>query len=141
MRFLGELGEDGAARVALAATEAAAATAVFEAVLGGFGAYPNARRARVVWAGLKQGAEALTALSSALDRALRSRGFDRPERPFSPHLTLGRVSDAGDWTGRLSAEEAPAALRFAVHHLRVVESTLSPHGSIYRTRAEAPLAS
>ena len=48
MRFIGEVGEDGARRVAAAADEAASDVAAFEAVLGGLGAFPNARRARAV---------------------------------------------------------------------------------------------
>jgi len=142
LRFLGEVGEDGARRAAEAATAAAAAVPAFDARLGGLGAFPNPPRARVLWIGLSEGAEALTALAQALDRALKPRGFGAPDHPFSPHLTLGRVRDAGgNWSEALGLTPAPEGThaRFAVDRLCVVESTLSPRGSIYTVRVEAPL--
>jgi 2'-5' RNA ligase len=142
MRFLGELGEDGARRAGEAALQAAASIPAFDAQLGGPGAFPDARRARVLWLGLSTGAEALVALARALDRALEPRGFAAPDHPFSPHLTLGRIRDAGaDWTAAL-ARAQPAGgpeAGFRVERLTVVESTLSPRGSIYAVRLDAPL--
>jgi len=144
MRFLGELGEDGARRAGEAALEAAAGTPAFEAVPGAYGAFPSAHRARVIWVGLERGGEALVALARALDRALERRGFDRPDRAFTAHLTLGRVREReADWSAALAAapKRDPVGLEFRVARLSVVESTLSPRGSIYRVRLEAPLTS
>jgi 2'-5' RNA ligase len=141
LRFLGEVGEDGARRVAEAATEAAAKSREFAAALGGLGAFPNPRRARVIWIGMSEGGEALVALAHDLDRALAKRGFGAPDQPFSPHLTLGRVRTPGrDWTAAL-AEPVPADLpaRFTVDRICVVESQLNPRGSIYTMRSEATL--
>jgi RNA 2',3'-cyclic 3'-phosphodiesterase len=143
LRFLGEVGEDGARRATAAAIQAASAAKAFAGALGGLGAFPNPRRARVIWLGLSEGAEALVALAQELDRALARRGFGAPDKPFSAHLTLGRVREAGpDWTAALS-ESRPAdpPARFTVDRLCVVESRLNPRGSIYTVRAEAPLAS
>lgn len=142
MRFLGEVGEDGARRAAEAATEAASRSKVFAAALGGLGAFPNARRARVIWIGMSEGAEALVALARDLDRALAKRGFGAADKPFSSHLTLGRVRTPGpDWTPVLAGAGTAAGPppRFTVDRLCVVESQLNPRGSIYRVRAEARL--
>ena len=143
LRFLGELGEDGARRAAEAATEAAAKSRAFAAALGGLGAFPDPRRARVLWIGMSEGGEALVALARDLDRALAKRGFGAPDKPFSPHLTLGRVREPRcDWTVALAEArlvDDPVA-RFSVDRICVVESQLSPRGSIYTVRAEAPLA-
>lgn len=141
LRFIGELGEDGARRVAEAATEAAEKSRAFAAALGGLGAFPNPRRARVIWIGMSAGGEALVALAHDLDRALAKRGFGAPDKPFSAHLTLGRVREPGrDWTETL-AEPVPAdqPARFSVDRICVVESQLSPRGSIYTVRAGAQL--
>ncbi len=140
LRFLGEVGEDGARRAAAAAGEAAAGEHAFDAALGALGAFPDARRARVIWIGLSAGAEPLVSLARALESALRARGFDRADKPFSPHLTLGRVRTPGtEWTARLAAAPVEATA-FRVDRLRVVESELSPQGSRYTVRADAPLA-
>ncbi len=142
LRFLGELGADGARRVQEAASEAAATGRPFAAALGSLGAFPNPRRARVLWAGMTAGAEPLTALARALDSALARRGFEAPDHPFSAHLTIGRVREPrADWSEPLAAVEVdPAAARFTVDRLCVVESKLSPRGSTYTVVHEAPLA-
>src|SRR6266581_8275864 len=114
LHFLGELGADGLRRAGEAADEAARGAHCFAAALGALGAFPHPRRARVLWAGMSQGAEPLTALAWALEAALRKRGFERADHPFSPHLTIGRVRDPReDWTERLAATRVdPAASRF-----------------------------
>jgi len=140
MRFLGEIGDDGLRRASEAAEVAAARHRAFEAVLGAAGAFPNARKARVLWLGLVHGAEALTALARDVELELRRRGFDRADRPFAPHLTIGRARERDqDWSQRLDVAAAPGA-RFLVDRVRVVESQLSPKGSIYTVRAEPRLA-
>ncbi len=139
LRFLGEVGEDGARRVADAARKAASGVAPFEAALGSLGAFPDPRRARVLWAGLERGGPELEALSRALDQGLAS--FGRPDRQFSAHLTIGRIREPGpDWTGRLQdARIEGEARRFRVETLSVVQSQLNPKGSIYTILEAAPL--
>ena len=142
VRFLGELGESGLERVTEAAREGVAGRRRFEAVLGEAGAFPNAARANVLWLGLAEGGEGLSALAESVERALRRLRFDRAAHAFTPHLTLGRVRARGqDWSARLagvSVEPDPPA-RFVVDRVSVVESTLSPKGSRYDVRADALL--
>ena len=142
LRFLGEVGEDGARRAAEAASEAASGSQAFAATLGGLGAFPNPVRARVIWIGMSEGGEALLALAWSLHRALAKRGFDAPDKPFSAHLTLGRVREPRrDWTAaRAAPRPAGPPPRFTVDRICVVESWLSPRGSNYTVRSRAPLA-
>lgn len=140
MRFLGEVGEDGARRATAAAAEAAAQHGAFEAELGGLGAFPSPRHPRVIWIGLARGAEPLEALARSLERSLEARGFEREKRPFKAHLTLGRVRDPrADWSDRLAATAPAAAPPFRVATIQLVESKLSPKGSTYTVRAESVL--
>lgn len=139
LHFLGELGADGARAAAEAARTAAAAHAPFDAELSGLGAFPDAARARVLWLGMGEGAGPLRALARTLERELGTRGFERADKPFAPHLTLGRVRSAGDWTGALAS--APrVTVRFRVERVLLVSSALAPGGSRYETNSEAPLA-
>ena len=141
LRFMGELGEDGTRRVKEAAEEAARTDAPFTAALGALGAFPNPRRARVLWAGMTEGGERLTAVARALEAGLRRRGFDAADHPFSAHLTIGRVRDPrADWTERLATVVvAPGGSHFTVDRLCVVQSQLSPRGSTYTVIHEARL--
>jgi len=142
MRFIGDVGEDGARRVAEAADEAAAKHAAFDAELGGAGAFPNARRPRVVWIGMARGGPELEAVARDLDASLARRGFGKPDHPFRAHLTIGRVRDAReDWTPRLAGAAADGAKTFRIAKISVVRSQLSPKGSIYTVRAEGVLRS
>jgi RNA 2',3'-cyclic 3'-phosphodiesterase len=145
MRFIGEVGDDGARRVTEAVREAVRGRPAFDAALGGLGAFPNPRRARVIWVGLGAGEAPMVDLARALESGLERRGFDRERQKFSAHLTLGRVRVHGsDWTERLApaapepaSHAAPEPARFRVSRLAVVQSQLSPKGSIY-TVCEAP---
>ena len=143
LRFLGEIGEDGARRAGEAAVRAAAAHSRFAATLGPLGAFPKNAPARVLWVGLAGGGEPFEALAHSLEHELKKVGFGAPDMPFSAHLTLGRVRNPGrDWRERLTAapslEGAPDA-RFQVEGIRLIESTMSPRGSVYRVHVEAPL--
>lgn len=138
LRFLGELGADGARRATEAAREAASDHGPFEAALGAFGCFPNERKARVLWIGLSEGEEPMRQLAASLEAALHRRGFDGADKPFTPHLTVARHRDAADWSAKLA--DAPAVeARFAVDRLVLVQSTLSPRGSIYEVAGEAKL--
>jgi RNA 2',3'-cyclic 3'-phosphodiesterase len=139
LRFLGEVGEDTARGAAEAAAEAASAHAPFDASLGRAGAFPGARRARVLWLSLATGAEAMKALAASLEAALVDHGFDPADKPFSPHLTIGRVREPKhDWSARLA--EVPATdAAFRVERITLVESRLARGGSVYTMRSEALL--
>ena len=94
----------------------------------------------MLWVGAGEGRDPLEALAATLERALRSRGFGRADRPFKAHLTIGRPRVPGsDWAGALVAMDAREIARFRVAQLVLVKSQLSPKGSIYTVRVEAPL--
>lgn len=143
LRFIGEVGADGARRVAEAAREAGRGLAPFDAVLGAAGAFPKPAGARVLWIGLAEGADPFRALAKRLAVALEKRGFERERQAFQPHLTIGRVRTPGrDWSAALAAAgrlDADPAARFRVAAIACVESTLAPRGSIYRVVESAPL--
>ena len=53
--------------------------------------FPNPRRPRVLWVGLEGDLNALAGLQAAVEQAVTGLGYAAEERPFSPHITLGRV--------------------------------------------------
>ncbi|MBU0512276.1 MAG: RNA 2',3'-cyclic phosphodiesterase [Chloroflexi bacterium] len=59
--------------------------------IGGLGAYPKLRTPRVIWVGVEAPSE-LVALQRSIDAQTARVGYARDRRPFSSHLTLGRVS-------------------------------------------------
>lgn len=57
----------------------------------GAGAFPNLNRPRVIWVGMEEPSGQLALLHRAVNEAMASVGFQPENRPFSPHLTLGRI--------------------------------------------------
>jgi 2'-5' RNA ligase len=57
----------------------------------GLGAFPNTRRPRVIWVGVEEPTGRLTLLHTAVNEALARVGYEPETRPFTPHLTVGRI--------------------------------------------------
>ena len=143
LRFLGDLEPAGVEAAKRAAARAATPTAPFRVALGAPGIFPDARRPRVLWLGASAGAQALVGLARVLETALLSEGFGRADKPFAPHLTLGRVRDTADGpkvAARFLAAPFPADA-FDVRELLVVRSTLDPRGAVYEPLAAVALGS
>lgn len=76
----------------------------FRIRLGQVGAFPNPKKAAVVWAGIESGAEDLGRMATLAEEAVAAAGLPAEERPFHPHLTLSRVRPPVD-VGGLVGEE------------------------------------
>jgi 2'-5' RNA ligase len=63
----------------------------FDVKIRGMGAFPKAYHARVVWAGITEGADQLRSIFSQLEPRLLGLGFAPDSKGFSPHLTIARV--------------------------------------------------
>lgn len=64
----------------------------FSVEVGGSGVFPSPSRPQVLWIGIGgQGKSRLVELAAAVSTHLRQAGFDLEQRPFHPHLTLGRL--------------------------------------------------
>lgn len=140
LRFLGEQGERELERAREALGEAAAQASPFAVGLKGLGAFPLRGRPRVVWVGVAEGADRLVGLQAAVEAALAVRGFHPEERPFHPHLTIGRVR------GSRGVEALSAALgeeqvfgEAEVTALHLMRSDLHPTGARYSVLGGFPL--
>jgi len=142
LKFLGAVPEERIDAVAGALDEAARCAHAFEARIRGLGAFPSAGRPRVVWAGVTDGAAEMTALAQRVDAALAALGFPRDERPFSPHVTLGRVRRPGrspELTDALGSAAAREFGRMRVPSASLMRSELGPRGARYTELAAVTL--
>lgn len=92
LKFFGEQPEDVVPRIAAAVDAAARRHRPFPIRIGGVGAFPNFRRARVVWLGIEHEPR-LELLHHDVETACATIGFGVEGRAFRPHLTLARVRD------------------------------------------------
>ncbi len=90
LKFLGDTAPSSLSQIEAALRAEVPQHNPFSVEFRGLGAFPNVRRARVVWIGIEAPA-ALASLQHKLDVATSRLGYESEEREFSPHLTIGRV--------------------------------------------------
>jgi len=142
LRFLGEVDRDRRPEIAEALEDVADSTAPFEVAFERFGAFPSARKPRVLWLGVEATPE-LRALKQDIELALTKRGFEREGRGFHPHVTLGRSrrdGRAGDFRSfsRLTAED-PLDETLQVASIELVRSRMTKEGPRYTVQSRIPL--
>lgn len=139
LRFIGEVDDEKAARVA-SALEAVNPVAPFEVVPLGLGVLPSRQNPRVLTVRIDP-TEPLRTLYDALQDALADAGVDREQRAFRPHITLARMKNAVPERLYASLREvpAPALDAFVADRFYLYESTLTPDGAVHTVRATYPL--
>ena len=143
LRFLGEVADTNVPPL-IAALESPLAIGAFEMVLGGGGCFPPGGPPRVIWVAVTHGAAEARRTYAELERRLSAFDVEREARPYTPHLTLGRVREIPRSAGaslRAWASELPSPIA----HVRVAAATLfrsrlSPNGASYERLLQVPLA-
>jgi 2'-5' RNA ligase len=140
LKFLGTVAAARLPAVTAALEAAVARVGAFRLALSGLGAFPPGPRPRVLWAGVREGAAQAGDLAARVDAALAPLDIAPETRPFSAHVTLGRVrSRRAD--PRLAAALARASV-FGQQHVAAVSlmrSELGPRGARYSELAALPL--
>ncbi len=116
----------------------------FEIHLAGLGAFPNLKRPRVLYIGI-QAPAALDTLQRGIESASRRLGYEAEERPFSAHLTLGRVKQNVSAVEQQQIRRAVESTQVdllgttRVDSVHLYKSELNPGGSVYTRLYSAPL--
>ncbi len=110
----------------------------------GIGFFPNARRPRVAWVGVKDAEDALSRLQEALQTATLSFTSEPAEEKFTGHITLGRFKsfDRSKTGGLANQAEALARIEFGkwdCTEIHLMQSQLSPHGATHVSLTAARL--
>jgi len=111
-------------------------------VFQGMGAFPSFKQPKVLWLGLGQGQAELIAIKQKLDRFLSEKGHTVEQRPFRPHLTLGRFGAHHPRAVHLDANllQYRIAEPFVAQQTILFKSELKPSGSIYSPMAQFALS-
>jgi 2'-5' RNA ligase len=116
----------------------------FEVALEGVGCFPNRRRPRVLWLGLKADLDRLNAFRDALQEGLKPFGIKEEKRLFRPHLTLGRIRKPGkmarSFEDRFFEYHDLGSADYLLSDLILFKSTLKPGGAEYSGLAAWPLS-
>ena len=109
----------------------------------GTGAFPSTHAAKVLWVGVRDGSGQLATLARDIDQWMAGLGFERETRAFHPHVTLGRVRDAGgaecaDLLGSAGAQSFGGSwIKEVVLYESVTKSTGSEYTALFRMPLEA----
>ena len=108
------------------------------------GAFPNARRPKILWAGIGDGINELRALHADIEEGLLDLGcYRREDREYTPHLTLGRLTHderAADWADVLAKHKDWHGGASPVDEVLVMASELRRNGPEYSVMGRAPLS-
>ena len=133
LKFLGQVKTSRLPQLSKAAAAATSGLLTFEVSIEETGVFPNPRRPRVLWLGVKDDSGKLAELHRRLEDACAHVGFAKEQRAFHPHLTLARLRDPHGAQELVTAHQQlsfePVTVRIA--ELVVLRSELSPKGSKY----------
>ena len=142
LKFLGEVSEERVPEIMRALTLALGGTERFRLCVEGVGTFPNPASARVVWLGITGDVGRLVALQAAVEQAMVGMGMERDDRPYTPHLTLGRIKRIRKrdvWLKGLEGVKDFKLPGFDVTSISLISSELKPTGAVYREIGTAPL--
>jgi 2'-5' RNA ligase len=142
LKFLGSIHPDDVERISQSIAPAIAGWEPFEVRVQGMGCFPNPRNPRVVWLGMDRGKEILTSLQQAVEKNAAELSFPPEDRPFSPHLTLGRVRSArgrGELARAIEKHRGTEVGTFQVREVFLFRSELFSSGAVYTKLREFPL--
>lgn len=116
----------------------------FDLQIGGIGAFPTSKRPRVLWAGIHAPTD-LASLQRNIEAGTARLGYEKEERPFSPHLTIGRVRQnigTADLTKiriGLDSIQISNIGSARIDSIQLYKSELHSSGSVYTKLFSAPL--
>lgn len=128
IKFLGETPENLIDDIKSILDETSYYFEPFYISLEGFGAFPSLKSPRVLWIGIEEGLGGLEKVFDFIEKRLVKKGFRKEDRPFSPHLTLGRVKDRDVRILKDLLFDKEVVL---VSSITLFESKLTPEGPIY----------
>jgi len=142
LKFLGDIEESNIEEIKNALGGISSSEKPFEISLFKLGAFPSLNQPRVIWAGIDKGCSEAENIAARVADALKKIGFPKEERPFSAHLTLGRVKSGKNKAGLkdmlASLEVRPKSC--VINKITLFQSTLAPNGPIYTPLHEAKFA-
>jgi RNA 2',3'-cyclic 3'-phosphodiesterase len=145
LKFLGDTATSHLDFIKQLITREANSHQQFTLQLSDLGAFPNSRRPRLLWIGIHAPAD-LASLQKSIESGTTRLGYEQEERPFSPHLSIGRVRQNVNPPEMQKIRTALDTIQLGniglarVDFIHLYKSDLQPSGSIYTKLFSAPLS-
>ena len=133
MKFLGDTLDHQVPSIVTALESLATNVPAFRVTYSGVGCFPNKREPRIVWVGVDEGDAVLVPLAESIDALMTTFGFEKEQKRFHPHFTIGRVKSQHNMRDLLRTMES---ITFVSHpttisELALVKSELKSSGSVH----------
>jgi len=142
LKFFGNIDESKIESIVKSIERPIRTTSPFSLKVRGVGAFPHLKNPRVIWVGLVDEKEVSAYFQKQLEEELEKIGFEREERAFHPHLTLGRMKSSkgrSELAGRMERHKEEEFGDFQVERIILFKSDLRPSGPIYTPLREVKL--
>lgn len=134
LHFFEEMPEDRIGDIKKAIKKAAHGQRQFTLVTGKPGIFGSEDSA-VVWVGISDGTNELGLLHGRLEKALAKAGFLEENRPYQPHITLGREIDTTKFSHAVK-DALLASVNLSAHSLTLLESKKVDGKPVYEPLAK-----
>jgi 2'-5' RNA ligase len=145
LKFLGEIDEEQLDKIVKILESISTEKSAFSIRLSSVGAFPKTNYPRVIWAGIDKGDSETKDMAKLLDEKIAEIGIPAEDRPFSSHITIGRVRSglnreklASELNSSIN-EFGQENLCFQVRKVTLFKSTLTPKGPLYEILKEVNL--
>jgi 2'-5' RNA ligase len=132
--FLGDTNEEHIKTITATLAGKIEGLGKFELLIRGAGVFKNFSDPRVIWTGIER-SEELIQLNDFIKNGLKGAGINIEDRPFKPHLTLGRIKDlkTGNTLKELIEKYRNTEIqKVPVNEVILYESILLQSGPVYK---------
>ena len=105
----------------------------FSLQISGAGAFPNIKYPRIIWLGVRD-SEEIIKLQHDIDESMAGLGFEKDDKQFTPHLTIGRVISLRNKDALIKELATLKDMGFGkigVDNITMMKSELKPGGAEY----------
>lgn len=137
LKFLGEIAEEKSAKIFQIIEEITDRNKQLQLRLAAVGVFPKIEFPRVIWLAIDKGDNEVKILAKTLEEEIAKLGIPKENRPFSSHITIGRIRSAlnRDKLIKILKESenyfAKEKFEFSVTRITLFKSTLGPSGPVY----------
>tara|TARA_Y100000758_G_scaffold303107_1_gene273032 strand:- start:1375 stop:1950 length:576 start_codon:yes stop_codon:yes gene_type:complete len=133
LKFVGDTPESSFKSIQDELEKIAKTTETIQLKIEGTGCYPIKERPRVLWSGITGEISKLEKLFKEIQSSLESLGFYKDDKPFHPHITLGRSKYPQKRTPDIASFLAKSydPISFRVEKIQFITSELFPNGPVY----------
>jgi 2'-5' RNA ligase len=131
LAFLGSITPDKIEPIGKILKEVVSQITPISLKLSKIGCFPSPKKARIIFVDLEGELEKLNDLVTKIRKELKKSNIYFDDKPFSSHVTLGRIKDRQNLT-QLIEEIKVNKIEFVVSRVSLTKSTLTESGPTYQ---------